>query len=451
MYKILIVDDDSLVRRTFSTILSTEGYQTLEAESGLRGLELLSQFKPNLILCDYKMPGMNGLEFIERLKAMGDPTPIIMLTGYGDLSLTIRSIELGATEFLEKPAEAWYLKSVVKRVLESVKLSHTLTPILSMDEPESNYNYSGVTLVGNSPPMRELFKRVGVVSQNRVNILVEGETGTGKELVAKLIHASSYNREEPMVVVNCSALTETIMESELFGHVKGAFTTAVREKRGKFELAGRGTLFLDEISEITPDVQVKLLRVLQEREFEKVGGERVLAMEARVIASTNRNLEELVLEGKFREDLYHRLRVFTIKLPSLNERKEDIYHLALHFIRKYNMSFGKKIERVEGEVWKQLEQHHWSGNVRELENVIQQAVITSRGDYISQSDILLSSLNQKREAGIGVKKNARSLEEVEREHIANILMELEGNKSEAARILGVSRPTLNAKIARYNL
>lgn len=451
MERILIVDDDPFIRKAYSMILAAEGYHIIEADSGTRGIEQVLHLNPHLILTDYKMPTLNGLQFIEKLRELRITTPVIMLTGYGDLSVTIRSIQLGACEFLEKPADAKRLKSVVKSSLESLKVATTLAPIGSIDEPENAYSFGDITLVGSSPPMGTLLKRVAVVSNSNVNVLIEGETGTGKELVAKLIHATSTNNEDPFVVVNCSALTKTIMESELFGHVKGAFTGAVRDKRGKFELAGSGTIFLDEISEISLDVQVKLLRVLQEREFERVGGEKILPMSARVIASTNRNLEELVNEGKFREDLYHRLKVFTISLPPLKERKEDIYNLVIHFIKKYNTRFNKEINMVEESVWTELQQHSWSGNVRELENVIQQAMIVSRNNYLSLADIAISPLNNNKSSGNSDRGVLLSLEEVEREHIATLLNELKGNKSEAARILGVSRPTLNAKIARYNL
>jgi two-component system response regulator AtoC len=300
MEKILVIDDDKMIRKLFSLALTKAGYNVIEAESGDAGLLLVHSERPDLVITDYQMPGKNGLEVLAEIRKLRLKLPVIMLTAYGDVVLTIKSIQQGAFEYLEKPVNPETLKSTVIKALSSVKSSNSLTTVIRTDASSESMLEDNI-LVGRTPQMKEIFKNIGLISMNKVNVLIQGETGTGKELIARLVHFSGITHNKPLVVVNCSALTETLLESELFGHVKGSFTDSIRDKKGKFELAGEGTIFLDEISEISLNTQVKLLRVIQELEFEKVGGELPIPMKARIIAATNRNLEEQIKLGKFRE------------------------------------------------------------------------------------------------------------------------------------------------------
>jgi two-component system response regulator AtoC len=304
-------------------------------------------------------------------------------------------------------------------------------------------------LVGNTPEIKEIFKQIGTVSVNRVTVLIQGETGTGKELIAKIIHTSGITKDYPFVAVNCSSLSENLLESELFGHVKGAFTGAVRDKKGKFELAGNGTIFLDEISEISPNLQVKLLRVIQEKEFEKVGGEIPIPIKARIITSTNKYLAELVKQGKFRKDLYFRLKVVTIKTYNLNSRRADIPQLVIHLLAKINKELHKNVNVVPFDVMEMLQNYNWVGNVRELENILTQAVVLAKGNVLSKEYLIL------KKDGDGLNPDSdsilTSLAEVEKHHIQRILERTEWNKTEAARILGIAKSTLYKKIEEYGL
>ena len=450
MEKILVIDDDKLVRKVFKLTLSKEGYDVLEAEDGRQGLQLIKSEQPDLVLTDFQMPGINGLEVIAEITRLKLNIPVIMLTGYGDVSLTIKSIQKGAFEFLEKPTKPEVLKSTVRKALDSAQTSRNLPEVITSEE-EADKELDNNFLVGRTPRMKEIFKNIGMISMNKVNVLIEGETGTGKELIARLVHFSGITRDKPLVVVNCSALTETLLESELFGHVKGSFTDSIRDKKGKFELAGDGTIFLDEISEISLNTQVKLLRVIQELEFEKVGGETPIPMKARIIAATNKNLEDLIKAGKFREDLYYRLKVFTIKLPPLRERKDDIGDLIIHFLHKLNKKFNKNVTKIGDGVVELLMQHNWHGNVRELENTILQAIVMSKNDVLEKQNIVLNTAMDEQESDKLHGMDLKSLAEVEKSHIQSVLDSVHWNKVEASRILEITRPTLNAKIEKYNL
>lgn len=450
MEKILVIDDEKLQRMTLRRTLVKEGYEVAEAENGEEGLKLIRKLRPDVVITDFQMPGLDGLELLDEINRLHLNLPVIMLTAYDEVALTIKSVQLGAFEFLEKPVSAERLRDTVQKALASVQKSQDLEVVvfekISQVSTEDN-----MLLVGKTPRMKKIFKNIGRISMNKVNILIQGETGTGKEMIARLIHFSGFTREKPLVVVNCSALTETLLESELFGHVKGAFTGSVRDKKGKFELAGEGTIFLDEISEMSLNTQVKLLRVLQELEFEKVGGEETIPMKARIITATNRSLEKLIQEGKFREDLYYRLKVFTIDLPPLRERTEDIPELVHHFLIKLNKRFNKQVTKIGEGVMEMLQQHDWYGNVRELENTILQAVVMSKNDVLSREDISLNSRLQEQAVDPHEAGYLRSLEDVEKFHIKRILDETNWSKLEAARILGITRPTLNAKIEKYGL
>lgn len=450
MEKILIIDDDKLVRKVFKMTLMKEGYDIIEAEDGPTGLQLIRSERPDLTLTDYQMPGMNGIEVLAEVRKSKTNMPVIILTAFGDVVLTIKAIQLGAFDFLEKPVNPELLKTTIKSALDSVNRSNKLMGVVKKDIPVDNALEHSI-LVGKTAKMKEIFKSIGLISMNKVNVLIQGETGTGKELIARLIHFSGITRSEPLVVVNCSALTETLLESELFGHVKGAFTDSIRDKKGKFELAGEGTIFLDEISEISHNTQVKLLRVIQELEFEKVGGETPIPMKARIIAATNKSLEKLIQEGKFREDLYYRLKVFTIDMPPLRERKEDINDLVIHFLYKLNKRFNRNVTKIGDGVIEMLQQHNWSGNVRELENTVLQAMIVAKNDVLEKENISLINRFEGDQEKSNNKEIIVSLAEVEKAHIKRVLDLVNWNKLEASQILDISRPTLNAKIEKYNL
>ena len=450
MEKILIIDDDKISLKVIKEILERLGYKTIQAENGEAGLLLVRSEHPDLVITDFQMPGLNGLEVMAEIHKLNSGLPVILLTGYGDVPLTIRSIQLGAFDYLEKPIDPIQLRNIVLLALNSVKVSSGLNEV-KFEDLSSESMLENNILVGKTPQMKEIFKNIGRISLNKVNVLIQGETGTGKELIARLIHYSGVTKDQPLVIVNCSALTETLLESELFGHVKGSFTGSIRDKKGKFELAGEGSIFLDEISEISLNTQVKLLRVIQELEFERVGGEEVIPMKARIIAASNKNLEALIKEGKFREDLYYRLKVFTIDLPPLRERKEDIRDLVIQFLRKLNKRFNRNVVKIGDGVIEVLKAHSWHGNVRELENTILQAIVMSKNDVLEVENI---TLNPRQNQGEEIKQELprfRTIAELEKYHIKRILDEVKWNKLEASHILDITRPTLNAKIEKYSL
>ena len=450
MEKILIIDDNKLILRSLKESIIKMGYTTLEAEDGESGLQLVRTEHPDLVITDFQMPGIDGLEVLSKIRKLNISLPVILLTGYGDVVLTIKSIQLGAFDFLEKPIDPVKLKSTIQFALNSVKVSNSLNEVLHVDA-SSEHMLEDNILVGKTPQMKEIFKNIGRISLSKVNVLIQGETGTGKELIARLVHYFGITINQPLVVVNCSALTESLLESELFGHVKGSFTGSIRDKKGKFELAGEGTILLDEISEISLNTQVKLLRVIQELEFERVGGEDVIPMKARIITATNRNLETLIKEGKFREDLYYRLKVFTIDLPPLRERKEDIRDLVIHFLYKLNKRFNRNVVKIGDGVIEMLKAHDWLGNVRELENTILQAIVMSKSDVLEKENITLNFRHQPNGHVVQDIPQFRSLSELEKYHIKRILDEVNWNKQEASHILDITRPTLNAKIEKYDL
>ena len=444
MDKILIIDDDQSFRETLKVLLSKE-YKVILAENGLTGIEKFKSESPDLIITDLKIGDFDGIEILKKVKESDVNIPVIIITGFEEIQSSIDAIQLGAYDYLGKPLDIEKFKICVKRALDCKKLNDRIVNIVSqeIDEYRSAFNF-----VSETPSMKHIIKNVGHVALSRMNVLIQGETGTGKELIAKLIHYSGITKNSPFVAINCSALTETILESELFGHVKGAFTNAYRDKMGKFELAGDGTLFLDEVSEISPGIQVKLLRVLQEKEFEKVGGEETIHYNARVITATNKNLIELVQKGKFREDLYYRLKVFMIEIPPLRERKDAIPSLVTFLINKINRELHTKIRKVPFEVIEILMNYQWVGNIRELENTLYQSMILSTTDVLEKENILLPGniINYDSTGRQGM-----SLAEVEREHIKLVLEKTKADKHQASKILGVSLATLYNKITAYNI
>jgi two-component system response regulator AtoC len=446
MPKILVIDDDETLRESLNIYLTqaNEGYTVVTANNGKTGIQKIKDENPDIVISDIKMPDINGIEVLEFVKGNYPDTQIIMITAFDDVNSTIEAMQKGAYDYVNKPLDIPQIKRKIKKALE----------VRETADKSDTYHIKGgdslidQKLVGKTPVMREIYKYIGQLSVNKVTVLLEGDSGTGKELIAKIIHESG-SHDEPFIAVNCSAISAHLLESELFGHVKGAFTDAWRDKRGKFELAGEGTIFLDEISEMSLNLQSKLLRVLQEKSFEKVGGEESLPMEARIIAATNKNLKQLVDEGKFREDLYYRLNVFTIRMPSLSERKEDIPLLVNYFIQKINTELGKNIKKIPYEVMEYLQSREWKGNIRELENTLRQAAVLCKTEVLEKNNIIISS-ETPRPDGKPI-KTLRSLEEVEKEHINFVLSEVNWSIKKACEVLQISKPTLYRKIESYQL
>ncbi|GBD87095.1 transcriptional regulatory protein ZraR [bacterium BMS3Abin03] len=446
MEKILVVDDDQSIRDTLSNYLKRQDYNVYSAENGVKALEIMEEVRPDLIITDVKMPEMNGLELLKKVKELDTHIQVIMISAYDDMQSTVKAMQSGAYDYIEKPLEIDKLKLRIKRALENKRLSSRLESLIPSDYKE--YKIEN-TLIGKTPKIKEVYKKIGQVSSSRVTVLIQGESGTGKELVAKSIHYCGITKDQPFIAVNCTALTESLLESELFGHLKGAFTGSIRDKKGKFELAGEGTIFLDEISEISPNLQVKLLRVLQEREFERVGGETLIPMRARIIAATNKNLGGLVESGKFREDLYYRLKVVSIDIPPLRERIEDTPLLVQHFLSKINTELHKNVNKVPDEVMEMLKSHEWIGNVRELENTLMQAIVLASDDVLTKENILLRKSETINKESINFLNF--SLADMEKMHIKAVLDSVNWDKQKAHKILGISIPTLYSKIEKYNL
>ena len=446
MYKLLIIDDDESIRLTIKNYLINPEYEILVAENGLVGLDLIAREHPDVVITDLKMPQINGIDVLKKAKEIDSSAIIIIMTGFNDIESTIRAMQFGAFDYLSKPIDKAWLNMVVKKALDSQRLIEKIYVANTADHDQFAQNRN---LVGNTNAMREIAKNIGIISTNRVSVLIQGESGSGKEVIAKTIHFSGITKDDPFIALNCSALNETLLESELFGHDRGAFTGAIKDKKGKFELAGEGTIFLDEISETSLNFQVKLLRVIQEREFERVGGEKSIPVKARIIASTNKDLEELVREGKFREDLYFRLKVFSIVVPPLRERKEDIPLLVVHFLEKINRELHKNVTKVPYDVMEFLQEYDYVGNVRELENMLINAVLLSKGNILTKEAFCFP-------IPVPVQNDSQfhhnlSLAEVEQIHIQNVLKSAGGDKNRTAKILGISRSTLYKKLEDYNI
>ncbi len=446
MTRILVIEDDSLVSRTIATHLKKKGFELKQAETGEEGLKLFKEFQPDLTLLDVKLPDVNGLEVLRQIRQTGKNAAVVVMTAFDDMKTTVEAIKAGAFEYLVKPLDYLELDLTIDKAFQLKALEEKVSYLI--EEKQKEYQIDNI--IGRSPQMREVFKMIGSVANTRTNVLIQGESGTGKELVAKAIHYNSPFRDEPFIVINCSAISDTLLESELFGHVKGAFTDAVSETRGKFEIAGKGTLFLDEIGDISPNLQSKLLRVIETRDFMKVGGEKILKTEARIIAATNQNLKELVNQGKFREDLYYRLKVVEITLPPLRDRREDIPELVAYLLEKINRELKKNVRKVPPEVMEYLVKQPWKGNVRELENALTRAVILAKGDVILKEHLPFEPATQA-QGSFQMPRELVPLWEIEKRYIQYVLEATRGSKTRACQILEISRPTLDKKIKDYDL
>ena len=439
--RILIVDDDGPMRSFLCTVLGEEGYRLEEARNGTEGLAMLSASDFDLVITDLRMPGLSGLDLLREGKKARPEALWVVITAYGSIGNAVEAMRSGASDYLTKPLrDPDELRHVVRRVLreaESERKIHLLSEELGRQFPSAETIFLGEKMA----QVREL---VHGVAPSEATVLITGQSGTGKELIARTIHNLSSRRDGSFIPVHCASLAENLLESELFGHERGAFTGAVSARKGRFELADGGTIFLDEVGEITPSVQVKLLRVLQEREFERVGGTKSISVDVRIIAATNRDLKEEVSAGRYREDLYYRLNVFPIILPPLADRREAILPLADYFLKKFVVASGKTIDRFTAEARTAMEKYHWPGNVRELQNVIERAVILAQGEIDARH------LNLEQQGAPAV-SDGSILKENERETIGKILAEVGGNRKRADHILGISLRTFQYRIKEFGL
>ncbi len=442
--QILAVDDDVVACQLLQEVLEKEGYRVSIATSGREAIQLGQDIPFDLAIIDIRMPDIGGIEVLKALKRTNAQLPVLIVTAYSSMDTAIEAIRQGAYDYLSKPCKLEELKLTVRRALEQYQLLKENQYF--RQELRGKYKFENI--VGSTPAMLEVYKTVARVVNSRATVLIQGESGTGKELIARAIHFNGPRAERPFVAVDCASLAESLLESELFGHVRGAFTGAVETKKGLFEMADGGTCFLDEVAEINPSLQVKLLRVLQEHEVRRVGGTESIPLDVRVIAATNKDLEALVQTGRFREDLFYRLNVVTIHLPPLRERQEDIPLLALHFLRKHREANQKLITHLAPETLELLSKHDWPGNVRELEHVIERAVTLTMNSCLLPED-LPPKLQQ--QSGSSQPSSLPTLDELEKQHIQRALRASQGNKKQAAQILGINRRSLYRMAKRHGL
>jgi DNA-binding NtrC family response regulator len=442
-YSVLVVDDDELVNEFLMETLQRAGYSCDTALSGEEGLDKFRDGSFDIVLTDLKMPQMDGMGLLDRIMQIAPETPVVVMTAYGTVDTAVRAIKKGAYHFLLKPTTPETLEVELGRISELLDL-RSQNETLRRDLADRFRN-----IVGKSKVMREVFELIQTVSNARTTILLTGASGTGKELVARAIHTSSNRSDGPFIKLNCAALPENLVEAELFGYEKGAFTDAKKTNRGRFELADGGTLLLDEISEMPLNLQSKLLRVIQEREFERVGSSTTIAVDVRLIATTNRNIRQYIAEGRFREDLYYRLNVIPIYLPPLKDRKEDIPILAEHFIEKYNKENDRQIKGINQQALRFFMKYNWPGNVRELGNLIERAVVTARSDYLTEDDFPIELAIGTVDDGELELRVPMKLEEGNRYLILKTLEKFNGNKTRAAEALGITTRTIRNKLAEY--
>jgi two-component system NtrC family response regulator len=452
METILIVDDEKNYLVVLEALLGPEGYEIITVDKSSDALRLLREADLDLIITDMKMPGMSGMELLEACSNISPELPVIMITAYGTIEMAVEAMKKNAYDYITKPFQNEQIKLTVKKALEKYRL---IKQNRLMSEALSD-RFKFRNIVGKSKPMLKIYDIVDKVSRSKASVLITGPSGTGKELIAKAIHYGGPGKDRPFISVNCGALTETLLESELFGHEKGAFTGAVAMRKGRFELADEGTLFLDEIGDMPPSLQVKLLRVLQETEFERVGGVRTIKVNVRVISASNRNIKEQVAEGTFREDLYYRLNVINIEVPPLKERLDDIPLLVKHFIEKYKNNEGISEIQLAPEVWKLLYNYSWPGNVRQLENVIERAVVLNSDGVISLDDLPEELTETEADFDVDrfIPPNVPlqiALERIEERLIMRALAQCNNVQSHAAKTLGITKSLIQHKMRKHNI
>jgi two-component system response regulator AtoC len=444
LYRILIVDDEKSQRDMLAGSLEKEGYSVSKAKSGFEAMELCENRYFEIALIDLKMPGMDGIELLHKLREMNPEIQAIMITAHGSVESAVEAMRLGAYHYVNKPVNLDELKLNIKKALDSY---HLLAENKYL-KGELEEKYKDVQIIGDSKAIKEVLSTVTRVAKSKSTVLIRGESGTGKELVARAIHALSDGAEKRFIAVSCAALPETLLESELFGHEKGAFTGAISRKEGRFELADGGTLFLDEVGDIPLETQVKILRAIESQEFERLGAKETLKVDVRIISATNQDLEKKVSEGTFREDLYYRLNVISIFIPPLRERREDLMLLVDHFIKKASQKCGKSIKGMTTEVKDIILGYDWPGNVRELQNAIERGVVLSRTDVVDKTDLPYFGLIKFRET---VPSADLTLKDIEKNHISSTLRKTDWNLSKTADILGIHRNTLRLKMREYGI
>jgi len=470
MERIVIVDDDLSLCHFLKKPLSLKGYEVITCHTGSEATEIINKQEANLILLDNKLPDRTGLDLLKEMKQNHPKMPIIIMTAFGTTDTAIEAMKFGAFDYILKPFELEEISDLVAKGLEANKLMKRAVAIPALSE----YMEDSDQIIGKSKPMQEIFKLIGQVAESDVTVLIRGESGTGKELVARAIYQHSRRKDAPFLAINCAAIPETLLESELFGHEKGAFTGASKKRIGKFEQCNKGTILLDEVGDMSLSTQAKILRVLQEGAFERIGGNETIKVDVRVLASTNRKLEELIKEGKFREDLYYRLKIMTVVLPPLRERKEDIQELTEYFFHLYNRQLGTQVRYIDPSIFNKLSSYNWPGNVRELANTVKRGLILSKGEMLTEEEIIFDeedgaiSFASEEDLEKNLKKmldplfsdilrfwgtglHSNLLEKVEKFLIQKALAETGGNQVQATKLLGISRNTLRHRIEKYGL
>jgi len=437
-----VVDDEAAIRESLCDWLSDVGYEVLTAENGPQALEIIEREKLGIVITDLVMPGMDGIELMKTAKSILPNIEVIIITAYGSIPTAISAMREGAYDYIEKPFCPERAELLIEKLVERQKL---VEENLSLHQKlEEHYRFENI--ITKSPKMQQVIEVIKIVAKSNATVLIIGDSGTGKELVARAIHSQSHRRSRPFVAISCTALAESLLESELFGHEKGSFTGAYTQTKGKFEAANRGSLFLDEIGEMSANIQVHLLRVLEEKEFTRVGGNELIKVDVRIISATNKDMKKAIASGEFREDLYYRLNVVSIELPPLRERREDIPLLAQHFLKKFTIENQKEITGFSPEATDFLLKYEWPGNVRELENTIERAVILSQNPSIKMAD--MSQENMPLARSTPVRGN---LKEMEKNYILETLTQSQGNYRKTARLLGISRMTLYNKVKTYGI
>ncbi len=440
--KILVVDDEAVIRHSFCEWLSEIGYEVLLAENGNSALQIIKDEKPSVAVIDLVMPGMDGIEVLKRTKEITNDTGVIIMTAYGNISTAINAMKEGAFDYIEKPFCPGKVELLLEKIIEH---QHVMQENIVLHRKlEERYSFENI--IFKSAKMQGVIELVKAVAKSNATVLITGESGTGKELIARAIHNYSNRQNKSFVAISCAALPESILESELFGHEKGSFTGAHIQRKGKFETADKGTLFMDEIGDMSSNIQVHLLRVLEVKEFTRLGGNEVVKVNVRLISATNKDLKDAVSQRLFREDLYYRLNVVNIEIPPLRNRKEDIPLLAEHFLNKFAVDNNKEIKQISSKAMDILLRYEWPGNVRELENVIERSVILASNGQINPEDFPVELMQCK-----GLPSSSDSIKDIEKNHIVSVLEEMDGNVSKTANILGISRVTLYNKIKTYKI
>lgn len=444
---VLIVDDEEEIRNSLSIVLGEEGYRCATAPDGLTAIEALKEHSYDILVTDLKMPGANGIEVLETALEYSPDMLTIIITAHATVETAIQALRKGAADYILKPLDFDEVILRIENLLEQKKLIQENKYLREQIDQEFNFNH----IIGESPAMKEVYRMVKRVSDVTSNVLITGPSGTGKELVARAIHSHGPRSSQPFIAINCGAIPKDLVESELFGHKKGAFTGAITEKDGVFVAANKGTVFLDEVGEIPLSQQVNLLRVIQEREVKPIGSNKTITFDTRILAATNKNLEEEVEKGNFREDLYYRLNVVEISLPTLQQRKEDIPLLAQHFLQKYSKELNRPVKGITGDAMGALISFEWKGQVRELENIIERSVLLGTNEFITTEDLPNSIRNSKGQVSYDSNSLEEAVQTFEKHHILSILKRTDGNKAEAARLLGIDPSTLYRKMERYHI